>query len=104
MAVAERWVERGGRIIPFGINGKYEYTIHPTHYTQNAVKLVGAGEYLGTFEMALEFAANHPELSVLVTRKYNLEDYETAIHELLGYNLDTGASLESQTLKTVFVF
>ncbi|MNH99412.1 Sorbitol dehydrogenase [compost metagenome] len=104
MAIAEQWVERGGRIIPFGINGKYEYTIHPTHYTQNAVKLIGAGEYLGTFEEALQFAANHPEMSALVTRKLNLEDYETAIHELLGYNLVTGVSLESQTLKTVFVF
>ncbi|SDG35309.1 Threonine dehydrogenase [Fontibacillus panacisegetis] len=104
MAVAEQWVERGGRIIPFGINGKYEYTIHPTHYTQNAVKLIGAGEYLGTFEESLQFAANHPELSALVTRKLDLEDYETAIHELLGYNLETGASLVSQSLKTVFVF
>ncbi|MNZ66853.1 hypothetical protein D3C78_850860 [compost metagenome] len=68
------------------------------------MKLIGAGEYLGTFEEALQFAANHPEMSALVTRKLNLEDYETAIHELLGYNLVTGVSLESQTLKTVFVF
>lgn len=104
MTVAEEWIERGGRIIPFGINGKYQHTIHPTHYTQNAVKLIGAGEYLGTFEKALQFAANHSELSSLVTRKLELEQYETAINELLGYNLETGVSLESQTLKTVFVF
>ncbi|WP_110931768.1 zinc-dependent alcohol dehydrogenase [Paenibacillus bouchesdurhonensis] len=104
MAAAEQWVERGGRIIPFGINGKYEYTIHPTHYTQNAVKLIGAGEYLGTFEEAVQFAAHHSELSSLVTRKFDLEDYETAIHELLGYHLETGVPLESQSMKTVFVF
>lgn len=104
MAAAEQWVERGGRIIPFGINGKYEYTIHPTHYTQNAVKLIGAGEYLGTFEKAVQFATDHSELSSLVTSKHNLEHYETAIHELLGDRLENGVSLESQSIKTVFVF
>ncbi|MDQ0087112.1 threonine dehydrogenase-like Zn-dependent dehydrogenase [Paenibacillus anaericanus] len=104
METAERWVERGGRIIPFGINGKYQYTITPTHYTQQAIKIVGAGEYLNTFGEALQFAEDHSILATLVTKKYSLHDYETAIQELVGYDLRTGETYETNTLKTVFVF
>ncbi len=104
MGLAEQWVERGGRIVPFGINGGYQYLLRPTHYTQNAVKIIGAGEYLNTFETALQFAANHPELVSLVTKRYPLKHYETAIHELLGYELTTGNRLPSETMKTVFTF
>ncbi|MBQ4899673.1 alcohol dehydrogenase catalytic domain-containing protein [Paenibacillus sp. Marseille-P2973] len=104
MDLAEQWVERGGRIVPFGINGGYRYLLTPTHYTQNAIKIIGAGEYLNTFEEALDFAANHPDLASLVTKKYPLKQYETAIHELLGYELSTGNRLPSETMKTVFTF
>ncbi|WP_410771136.1 zinc-dependent alcohol dehydrogenase [Fontibacillus sp. BL9] len=104
MGLAEQWVERGGRIVPFGINGGFQYLLTPTHYTQNAVKIIGAGEYLNTFETALQFAANHPDLASLVTKRYPLKHYETAIHELLGYELSTGNMLPSETMKTVFAF
>lgn len=104
MGLAELWVERGGRIVPFGINGGYQYLLTPTHYTQNALKMIGAGEYLNTFEEALQFAANHRELSSLVTKRYPLKQHETAINELLGYELSTGKVLPSETMKTVFVF
>ncbi|MCA1292416.1 alcohol dehydrogenase catalytic domain-containing protein [Paenibacillus sp. alder61] len=104
MALAEQWVERGGRIVPFGINGGYQYILTPTHYVQHAVKIIGAGEYLGTFEPALKFAADHPELASLVTRRYPLTEYEPAIQELLGYDFSTGARLPAETMKTVFVF
>ncbi|WP_334077495.1 zinc-dependent alcohol dehydrogenase [Paenibacillus sanfengchensis] len=104
MDLAEQWVERGGRIVPFGINGSYQYVLTPTHYVQNAVKIIGAGEYLHTFESALQFAADHRELASLVTKRYPLTEYESAIQELLGYELSTGARLPAETMKTVFVF
>lgn len=104
MAAAEEWVERGGRIIPFGINSSYQFTITPTHYTQRAVQIIGAGEYLDTFETALKFAQENPSIAGLVTKKYQLSEYETAIHELLGYHLETREPLATESLKTVFVF
>ncbi|WP_342439468.1 alcohol dehydrogenase catalytic domain-containing protein [Paenibacillus sp. FSL L8-0436] len=104
MEMAEQWVERGGTIIPFGINGKYQYTISPTFYTQNAVRLLGAGEYLNTFADAFQFAQDVPEVSSLITRKYSLNQSGTAIQELLGHVPDPAASSDKPLLKTVFVF
>ncbi|GGF99033.1 alcohol dehydrogenase [Paenibacillus albidus] len=104
MEIAERWVERGGTIIPFGINGKYQYTISPTFYTQNAVRLLGAGEYLNTFEDALQFAKDVPEVSALITHKYSLNQFETAIQELLENRTNSKVSLEYPVLKSAFVF
>ncbi|WP_239004560.1 zinc-dependent alcohol dehydrogenase [Paenibacillus tepidiphilus] len=104
MKLAEQWVERGGTIIPFGINGSYEYTIKPTYYTQNAVRLLGAGEYLHTFEEALQFAAEVPEIAGLITRRASLDQYEAAIGELTGIGPDSTASAGIPGLKTVFVF
>ncbi|MWC26996.1 zinc-dependent alcohol dehydrogenase [Paenibacillus sp. MMS18-CY102] len=99
---AEQWVERGGTIIPFGINGVYRHTISPTAYIQKAIKLIGAGEYRHTFEQALRFAARHPEIAQLVTRSYRLDEHEKAINELLGYELDSMKEVISRTVKTVF--
>lgn len=104
MGLAEQWVERGGRIVPFGINAGYRYLLTPTHYTQNSLKIIGAGEYLNTFGEALQFAANHPELASLVTKRYPLKHYETAVHELLVYEMSTGNRLPGESLKTVFAF
>ncbi|WP_246183324.1 zinc-dependent alcohol dehydrogenase [Paenibacillus methanolicus] len=103
LEVAERWVDRGGTIIPFGINGGYRHTIAPTSYIQRAVKLIGAGEYRHTFEEALRFATDHPELSRLVTKTYKLADYADAVHELLGYELDTLLKVSNESVKTVLV-
>ncbi|MGF7048641.1 threonine dehydrogenase-like Zn-dependent dehydrogenase [Paenibacillus sp. DS2015] len=100
---AERWIERGGRIIPFGINATYQFTFSPTKYTQNGIKIIGAGEYRYMFEKALQFAAELPELDSIVTKKYELDQHETAIHELLGYNLNTKERVGNETLKTVFI-
>ncbi|OKP83451.1 Zn-dependent alcohol dehydrogenase [Paenibacillus helianthi] len=100
---AEKWIERGGRIVPFGINAKYRYTFSPTKFAQQAIKIIAAGEYRNMFEEALRFAAETPELKKLVTRKVKLNQHEAAINELIGYELDTSKPVESETLKTVFV-
>ncbi|UJF31756.1 zinc-dependent alcohol dehydrogenase [Paenibacillus hexagrammi] len=107
LEMAERWIDRGGRMIAFGINAKYEYTCKPTKMIQNAIQLIGAGEYRYKFEEAIQFAKEHPELQGIVTKKYNLEDCDAAVGELLESSrvTDKGViSPVSQTLKTVFVF
>lgn len=104
LGVAERMVERGGRIVPFGINGGYRHVLAPTRYTQNAVKLIGAGEYLGTFEAALQYAAECPSLATLVTKRYPLEAYEEAIQELLGSGSSGGGKAPRGTMKSAFTF
>jgi threonine dehydrogenase-like Zn-dependent dehydrogenase len=100
---AEKWIERGGRIVPFGINAKYQYTFSPTKFVQNAIKIIAAGEYRYMFEEALQFAAETPELEKLVTRKVKLHQHEAAINELIGYELNSLKVVGSETVKTVFV-
>lgn len=100
---AERWIERGGTIIPFGINATYQFAFSPTKYIQNGIKIIGAGEYRFMFEKALKFAAELDDLGRMVTKKYKLEQHEAAISELLGYSLITKESVSSETLKTVFI-
>lgn len=55
------------------------------------------------FEEALRFAAETPELEKLVTRKVRLSQHETAIDELIGYELNSLKVVGSETVKTVFV-
>lgn len=101
--IAEQWIERGGRIVPFGINAKYRYTFSPTKFVQRAIKIIAAGEYRFMFEEALRCAAEMPDLKRLVTRKVKLEQHEAAINELLGYDLNSLKEVKCETLKTVFV-
>ncbi|MNB69820.1 Sorbitol dehydrogenase [compost metagenome] len=104
MLMAELWVERGGTIIPFGINNRYRHTLAPTFYVQNAIRMLGAGEYLDTFEAALRFVADVPEISSLVTHRYPLDEYAEAIQQLLGQADGGGDNLSTPMMKTVFVF
>lgn len=102
--MAERWIDRGGRIVAFGINANYQHTIKPTKYIQHAIQLIGAGEYRYKFEEAVKFVTDHPDLARFITRKYELESFETAIGELLGSRSDLHEGTISETMKTVFVF
>ncbi|ASA24841.1 zinc-dependent alcohol dehydrogenase [Paenibacillus donghaensis] len=103
LEIAEKWIERGGRIVPFGINAQYRYTFSPTKFVQHAIKIIAAGEYRYMFEEALRFAAETPDLKHLVTRKVKLEQYEAAINELLGYELSSMKAVKCETVKTVFI-
>jgi threonine dehydrogenase-like Zn-dependent dehydrogenase len=103
LEIAEKWIERGGRIVPFGINAKYQYTFSPTKFVQQAIKIIAAGEYRYMFEEALQFAADTPDLQHLVTKKMKLEQHEEAINELLGYELNSLKEVRTDTIKTVFV-
>lgn len=102
METAERWIGRGGRIVPFGINAAYRYTIAPVRLVQQGVSIIGAGEYRCTFPLALRLARTLPGLERLVTGRYGLEQHERAVRELLGYDPATGERVVSDAVKTVF--
>ncbi|GBF74143.1 hypothetical protein PA598K_02474 [Paenibacillus sp. 598K] len=102
LETADRFIGRGGRIVPLGISGAYRYAIAPARLIQRAVSIIGAGEYRCTFPLALRLAHQMPELDRLVTKRYSLEQHEQAMRELLGYDPLTGAPVQTDTLKTVF--
>lgn len=102
LETAERWVGRGGRIVPFGIDAAYRYTISPVRLVQNGISIVGAGEYRCTFPLALRLAETMPGLDRLVTGRYALEQHGQAVRELLGYDPETGERVVSGAIKSVF--
>lgn len=102
LEAAERWIGRGGRIVPFGIDATYRYSISPVRLVQNGISIVGAGEYRCTFPLALQLAETMPGLDSIVTGRYSLEQHEQAVRELLGYDPATGERVVSEAIKTVF--
>jgi len=102
LETADRFIGRGGRIVPLGISGSYHYAIAPARLIQRAVSIIGAGEYRCTFPLALRLAQQLPELDRLVTKRYGLEQHKQAMRELLGYDPATGEPVQTDTLKTVF--
>ncbi|MNY43452.1 hypothetical protein D3C86_1784120 [compost metagenome] len=52
----------------------------------------------------MQFAKDVPEVSTLITRKYSLDQFETAIQELLGNSGNSAVSSEHPVLKSAFVF
>ncbi len=77
-------VARGGRIVLFGFNGNYEYSLPAKHFLVNAISIIAAGEYNQHFPRALRIAHRLPELGKLVTHRYPLEAYSTAFDSLLN--------------------
>lgn len=88
-------VGRGGRIVLFGFNGNYKYSLPVKHFLVNAISIIAAGEYNQHFPQALRIAHRLPELGNLVTHRYPLEGYSTAFDSLLN---DPSAP----TVKSVF--
>lgn len=104
LGVAEKLIEKGGRIVPIAINPSYEFTFVPTHYVVNAIKIIGAGEYNMLFDTAIKIASNMPELGKLLTKAYPVEEYKKAISDIIGYNIDTNEKNEISSMKTAFEF
>ncbi|HIW32805.1 MAG TPA: alcohol dehydrogenase catalytic domain-containing protein [Candidatus Paenibacillus intestinavium] len=102
LETAERWIERGGRIVPFGINAQYRYTCTPTSFIQEGIKIIGAGEYRHMFHEALQQAGDMNRLDGLVTKRYKLSEYEDAIEELLSQGKSSQEE-RIETVKTVFI-
>ncbi|WHS58822.1 alcohol dehydrogenase catalytic domain-containing protein [Pseudomonas sp. G2-4] len=88
-------VGRGGRIVLFGFNGNYKYSLPVKHFLVNAISIIAAGEYNQHFPQALRIAHKLPDLGKLVTHRYPLEAYSAVFDSLLN---DPSAP----TVKSVF--
>jgi len=95
LEAAARAVCRGGRIVLFGFNGNYQYSLPVKHFLVNAISIIAAGEYNQHFPQALRIAHRLPELGKLVTHRYPLEAYSAVFDRLLN---DPSAP----TIKSVF--
>ncbi|WP_339480692.1 MULTISPECIES: zinc-dependent alcohol dehydrogenase [unclassified Pseudomonas] len=95
LQTAANRVCRGGRIVLFGFNGTYQYSLPVKYFLINAISIIAAGEYNQHFPQALRIAHRLPELGKLVTHRYPLEAYSAAFDSLLN---DPSAP----TVKSVF--
>ncbi|EJL05656.1 MULTISPECIES: zinc-binding dehydrogenase [Pseudomonas] len=84
LETAANRVDRGGRIVLFGFNGNYKYSLPVKHFLVNAISIIAAGEYNQHFPQALRIAQRLPDLGKLVTHRYSLEAYSTAFDLLLN--------------------
>lgn len=100
LEMAEKYTERGGKIILLGLNPTYTFKFLPASYSGNAVKILGCGEYHLMFETALSFASALPDLKTLVTKKYPFSEHKAAVNELIGCDLETKAALKGFSVKT----
>ncbi len=96
-------VDKGGRIVLMGFNSKYRANISPLYITNNAIQIIGAGDYNSVFAEAIDLAENY-ELEKLITHKMPLEEYEKALSMLVGYNINTKEPVERHAMKIAFNF
>ena len=85
LELASRQLRRGGRIVLFGFDDGYRYAFPAKQFLVNAWSIIGCGEYNQDFNQAISLAQSLPDLSSLVTHKFNLDDYAHAF-ELLSQN------------------
>lgn len=76
--------EKGGRLIPMGFDDTYEMKVKPFQLLSNGVTIVGTGEARQIMEAALACASDLPHLSTLITEKVKMDNFEEAIHNLMG--------------------
>ena len=96
MELCEALIEKEGRIVILGIDPTYNFKFNPTHYQNNGIRIIGAGEYNLLFEKAIKCATMLDNLELLVTKILPIEECKDAFEELLGRNMES--------MKTVFEF
>ncbi len=96
--------EKGGRIIPMGMNKIYSCNLKPYQLISMGIKLVGASEYNMLFHDTIQAARRFSELGSIVTRKYSITDYLNAFNDVLGYDVESGKTKEITQMKAVFEF
>lgn len=97
LELATRHLRRGGRILLFGFDQHYHYSLPVKHFLVNGLSIIGAGEYNQNFTAAIKMAEKISDLEKLVTHKYLLSEYKSAISERF---VDGG----DLAIKAVFVF
>ncbi|WP_162300634.1 zinc-dependent alcohol dehydrogenase [Anaerosacchariphilus polymeriproducens] len=89
-------VSKGGTVVAMGFNSTYRATISPLYLTNNAIKIVGAGDYNNMFVRAIDLAQN-VKLESLITHTYSLDQAEEAFQILTN-----GENSDSLVMKVVF--
>lgn len=104
MEKAEMLIERGGRIVPMAVNPDYSYSISPTKYSVNGIKIVGAGEYNMLFDETIRLAENLDNIEEMVTSIKSIDEYSSAFEELMGVNIENGSVKDITSMKSVIKF
>lgn len=97
LELATQHLRRGGRILLFGFDQHYHYSLPVKHFLVNGLSIIGAGEYNQNFTAAIKVAGKIPDLKKLVTHKYLLSEHKNAISERFVEGGDLA-------IKAVFVF
>ncbi|WP_143315620.1 alcohol dehydrogenase catalytic domain-containing protein [Clostridium sp. HBUAS56017] len=91
-------VDKGGRIVLMGFNSNYKATISPLYITNNAITIIGAGDYNNMFIRAIDMAENI-DLEKLITHRFKLSEAEDAFKILVG---EKNVSDKNEIMKVVF--
>ncbi len=96
--------EKGGRMIPMGMNKIYECSIKPYQFISMGIKLIGASEYNMLFSDTIQASRRFNDLESIVTGKYAITDYIKAFNDVLGYDMVSNEKQEIKQMKAVFEF
>lgn len=71
-------VDKGGKVVVMGFNSKYKASVNPQYLVNNAISIIGAGDYNShIFPKAIDIASKI-YLEDLITQKFPLEAYDEA--------------------------
>ncbi|MDE6313751.1 MAG: alcohol dehydrogenase catalytic domain-containing protein [Lachnospiraceae bacterium] len=96
--------EKGGRIIPMGMNKLYDCKLEPYQLISRGIKLIGASEYNMLFQDTIQTARRFSNLGSIVTKKYHITNYLNGFSDVLGYDIESGERREITQMKVVFEF
>lgn len=74
-------VEKGGVVVSMGFNQHTEVKFNLLHITNNAIKIVGAGDYNASIQKAIDSAARLP-VERFVSGRYAIEEFSDAFSSL----------------------
>jgi len=94
-------VDKGGRVVIMGFDSDYEAKIKPLYLTNNAIRIIGAGDYNSMFPRAVKVAGNL-DLESMITHRFSLDEYESAIGLLMSLNASSQMDGETEIMKVVF--
>lgn len=95
---------KNARIIPMGMNRKYNFALSPYILIDKGIQLIGASEYNMLFIDTIAAARRYNELSKLITAEYSVDDYVSAFESILGSTLDLSEKKDIINQKVVFSF
>lgn len=96
-------VEKGGKIIPMGYDETYRFSSPASLFYSKGVTIVGTGEVHLMTEKALEYVDKLPDVDLLITKQYPLENYKEAIDSVIGVDTKTGCQKSISNVKAVLL-